>query len=524
MKKSGKTLHRRLLLLVALSVLSFVPLAKSGAQESDSSYRRLYDFLAGYLENDLELQKLSLTAESARLSLKSTQIDKGIDLSLSSGTVTLYSIDGKSYIDMEPSASLELPALNGTSVNASLPISIDDGEKTLSNGSLSLSTDIIGSTARSRSVTLMEAERALVEARRDVADRALNAEKDFYTQLKTLYGYAVTVLEKKSDLYDDDTTLRKLVAQGYSQTSSTYRTAYLTVQSDRRDVAEAQRKLERETAIFARKCGLDYQRSESAGDDSPNESEQAYRSALAFLPFAVPEVEGIDALSFDQESYAESESARWDKQIGALKRAADGDITLKASAEYTFNYTNTSARISSDTAGGGLSLEWKGLSAYAGVALPTGTSVLGMNGGASPTTEKTPVYKFSIGLSPAAFRQARIDREQDKLDMQLEDIALQTAADDYETDMLDRQTSLGDLEWARQSYSEEYDMYATLEKDMAEWYRQGIITASDYYDARDNRDKAALNLLINAVEYIIYNNETKLLFRTDGEGGGEKSE
>ena len=39
-----------------------------------------------------------------------------------------------------------------------------------------------------------------------------------------------------------------------------------------------------------------------------------------------------------------------------------------------------------------------------------------------------------------------------------------------------------------------------------------------------NRDKAALNLLINAVEYIIYNNETKLLFRTDGEGGGEKSE
>ena len=61
-------------------------------------------------------------------------------------------------------------------------------------------------------------------------------------------------------------------------------------------------------------------------------------------------------------------------------------------------------------------------------------------------------------------------------------------------------------------------MYEKLEKDMASWYRQGIVTENDYLDARDNCQKAAINLLVNAVDVILFNDETRLLFHTDDNG------
>jgi hypothetical protein len=58
-------------------------------------------------------------------------------------------------------------------------------------------------------------------------------------------------------------------------------------------------------------------------------------------------------------------------------------------------------------------------------------------------------------------------------------------------------------------------MYEKLANDMAVWYRQGIITENDYLDAKDNAAKAQINLLINAIDVILFNDETRLLFHTD---------
>ena len=55
-------------------------------------------------------------------------------------------------------------------------------------------------------------------------------------------------------------------------------------------------------------------------------------------------------------------------------------------------------------------------------------------------------------------------------------------------------------------------MYSQLEYDMDKWLEQGSVTKSDYLDAANNRDKAQMNILINAVEKIIYNNEVKMMF------------
>ena len=58
-------------------------------------------------------------------------------------------------------------------------------------------------------------------------------------------------------------------------------------------------------------------------------------------------------------------------------------------------------------------------------------------------------------------------------------------------------------------------MYKNLASDSEKWLSQGIITESDYLAAVNNREKAKINMLVNKVEQIIYNNEVKLLFVTE---------
>ena len=58
-----------------------------------------------------------------------------------------------------------------------------------------------------------------------------------------------------------------------------------------------------------------------------------------------------------------------------------------------------------------------------------------------------------------------------------------------------------------------------LVEDWKTAYR-GIID-SDYLDALNNKEKARLNIMINSIEQIIYNNEVKLLFTADSSKKGE---
>lgn len=83
--------------------------------------------------------------------------------------------------------------------------------------------------------------------------------------------------------------------------------------------------------------------------------------------------------------------------------------------------------------------------------------------------------------------------------------------------MVDQQQSLSDIIWSRQTNAETYEMYVRLEKDMAEYLKAGIITESEYLNAFANREQYRLQLLINDIDLIIYNNTTKLLFCRDEE-------
>lgn len=514
MQKRRRALQRKSILLVAFVGLftSVAVAVQDDAAEADGAYQRLYEFLAGYLARDLELQRLTLTAQSKQLALDASKISNGIALSLSTGTITVRSTGDGMRVSFEPQATLSLPLQNDTTVSADVPVTVVQGERSLSNAKLSVTTGIITGAVKSKRLAVLQAERAALEAERAAQDRALNAEKAFYSELKTLYGYAITAITERNDLLNASDSFRTLVIKEYSKESAQYRQSFLNLQGAVYDAVQAQRDLERGAANLARKCGISYPQPLTTETSTFDEIDLAFRAAMDFLPFAVPEVDGIDVLSFPETAYTATESALWEKQLAELKRDADYALTLKATGTYTFNDSS----VNSDTVGAGLSLDWNGLTATAGVAVPTGAKLLDSS---DASQEKQPVYTLSLGWTPNTRKQARISREQDAIDEQLEDIAIQSAADNYKTAVFDKQANLRDLQWSRHFYSEQLDMYTQLERDMKQWLDEGIVTRAAYFDTRNNRDKAQLNLLINAANFIIYNNETTLLFRIDSVQG-----
>ncbi len=488
--------------------------------------------LAGYLENDLQLKKYSITAESKALDLKSARIENGINVTLSTGEMKITTSSDKTRITVSPSVSVDVPQASDLSVSASFPLTINDGEKELENGSVSATIGIISDKAKQREVALLKAERELLEAERAVQERALSAEKEFYTSLKSLYNRAVSVLDAKDALYDDTTDLKVLEVQGYSKSSASYRQKNLEVMSDRRDVFEKQRILERETAVFAKKCGFELDRIQDSDskDDIVKLGDSAYESAISFLPseIAVPKEENI--FKYKKELYSATEQAVWDSYIGKLTRAADYEMELKFTGEYVFNdsfYSESGyvdgneIEYGSDSVGGKFTFSWRGISASAGAYFPTGKTLIGDK---SNDSTFNPYFALSLSIVPNEWRLAKITRQQYALDEKLEQIAIDSAAEDYETDILDKVSTFHDLKWTQLSNKEEYETYTQLESDMAKWLRQGVVTENDYLDAKNDKERARINILVNTVDFAVFNDDVKLLFTEDADSVDSKNQ
>ncbi len=481
--------------------------------------------LAGYLENDLQLKKYSITAESKALDLKSTKIENGISVSLSTGEMKIMTSSDKTRITVSPSVSVDIPQASDLSVSASFPLTIVDGDKEMEDGTISATIGIISDTAKQREVAILKAERELLEAERAVQERALSAEKEFYTNLKNLYNEAISVLDAKDSLYDDTTDLKVLEVQGYSKSSASYRQKNLEVMSDRRNVFEKQRAFERETAVFAKKCGLELTRISDPNADSKEDffksGDSAYESAISFLPSEISVQKEENIFKYNKELYSATEQAVWDKYIGDLTRAADYEMNLKFTGEYVFNdsFYSDSAYVDgseveygSDSVGGKLTFSWRGISASAGAYFPTGKTLIGDK---SNDSTFNPYFALSLSIVPNDWRLAKITRQQYQLDEKLEQIAVDSAEEDYETDILDKVSTFHDLKWTQISNKEEYETYTQLEADMAKWLKQGVVTQNDYLDAKNDKERARINILVNNIDFAVFNDEVKLLFTDD---------
>lgn len=470
---------------VVFILTSFSVLA---AQES------LEKLLLGYFQNSLALQELSGKVDKAILNSKSTSISNGMNISLSTGSIAFSFGNGGSF-NFSPNASLGIPAARNLRFTASSNVSARNGEGEVKNTSLGVSVDIYSSVREEREIALLKSERALLEARRDLQNGFVNMESEFYTKLKNLFEIASKIITAQKSLYEHRLEFDELRVQGYSAASSKYRLKQMEVASDEHDVEIYRHKLERETKIFAQECGMKYD----------------FSDAMEFLPTKIPEVVATDVLDFDEENFAETESALWTNKINSKIREADKAFSLSVNAGYTFantvNSFMTNAMEYGDTIDIGSALTWHktGLQASAGVSFPTDFGNF------------NPLYKLSFSFVPNQFRLADIQKKIEKVDETLELVAIESARKNYETALVAQQSSLEELQWAARTNAESFETYSQLESDTASWYQRGIITESEYRSAQVNKENYRIRILINALDLIIYNNKTATLFTRDEE-------
>ena len=451
--------------------------------------------LSDYLANDLELKRLSLELKKTLLSAKSTSIDNGIDIQLSSGTATFTFSENDSYVKFQPNAKMTVPQASNLTFSTSTKVtkSGQEDETKVDDTKFSLSADIISGSLLTRKLNLKKADRQVLEARRKLQDYALTSEINYYKQLRSLLDTSSSIISAQRSMYDDTIDFEEIKAKGYDPRSTKYREAEMDVISDRRNVETKIHKLERDCAVFASKCNAEFKPGTLPKD---------------FLPTEIPVVEGVDILSFDKENYKKIESAKWNQEIAALGRKADKNFTLSASAGYTIKNSDTKTssdkeKEASDTVDAGLQATFSGLS------LGAGTSI--------PTSGESPVYTVTASINPNKFRKLSIKKKQNQMNEQEEEIEIQAALNTYEEDVIDRQRSLSDLYWTKQTNKESYEMYISFAQDMKKNLDNGLITESEYLYAYANRELYRIKLLINDIDILIYNNEVKLLFCRDSE-------
>ena len=453
---------------------------------------RTADLLEGYLNNSLTVKKLTLSLKDRMLSRKSTGISNGIAVQLSSGSVVINTA-GDGSVSLRPSASVGYPAARNLKLGVSSNISFADGKNSGSSTSLSLSLDIYSSVMDERNITLLKADRSVLEARRSLADGLVKQEQAFYSELKSLFDAAAKLTSAENTLWEDKLSFRELKVKGYEATSLKYRQADTRVRTDEHNVSNYRRDLEKDVKVFARKCGVEYRA------DDP----------LDWLPVDIPQVEGLDIRSFREEDYSAVESAVWTNRLNTLSRKADKRFSLAANGGYTFD--NSSAR-GSDTVDGGLDFNMAGgaLAAGAGVSVPVTRNSAGDN-------SHSPVYTMNLSLNPTKFLTDNIARQQQGIAEEQELLDIRSARDEWEQKVVEKQESLENLLWNKKGNEESYELYRSLEADTLKWYKAGIVNEGEYRTALTNMRTYKIQTIINDLEMLMYNAEVKLLFVRDYE-------
>ncbi len=456
----------------------------------------LQELLATYVANHREIQTIMIQLEQQQLSHESTMVSHGIKLNLSTGNFSI----GSSQIRGEPSISVSMPKLNGTYLEASFPLQFDLNKEAstvaasagassgsgLQGASISVGTEIIGNSGKNSQLSILKANRSLQEAQRKIQEQALAVEKEFYSKIKELYSSYGNLLSTKDSVYTKELDLAVLQVQGYSPTSTRYRTKEMEVLSARRNVDKQQRNFQRELELFAQKCGLEPQQL-SMENLSPSAELLAGTGILEKLP-----LEGV-------ERYTAMESAQWNLAATQLEMDANAPLTLSAEAGYTYKNQNAGAS-QADTVQGALVLQGFGGRLSSGVSVP-------LEG-----EQKTPSAQISLSWSPNDMKTQSLQKSQRELSLQLAQLKILDAEEKYQQAAEDALLTWEDLLWSRQVALEELQLYQQLAQDTTNLYDRGMTTETEFNQAITNRDKAQIQCQIADLELLLHYIGTRQLF------------
>lgn len=447
----------------------------------------LSQLLSGYLANDVELKKLTLDVQKTALSFQISEINNGFDITLSTGTMSFSAENGSLTYSVNPSVKATLPEARNLSFSASSDININSSSKTMKNTALSVSADIISPDKTKRDVTLLQAEHELLSAKRKVQQRALTLEKSFYSEIKLLYENAQSIFSAKNSLYDDTIKFEQIKAEGYLSGSSTYKLSQMSVLSDERNVATANRVFAHNVAVFYRKCGAAVP---AANEDAP----------LKMVPVIKKTETYEKARNFPAETYKTIADALWSHEINVQSRSAP-NFALSANGGYTFK----NSRTDSDSVDAGLSADLSGLKLSTGVNVPVNNK------------KSSPSVTLSATASPNTRRISKLEKKQQDIANEQELLVIDSAYEAYEESCTECDENLEDLLWQLKTNRENYNMYQNLEKELQGWYKEGYIRKSEYLSAKNNRDLYGVKCIMNELDLVMYNNTVKLLFYFDDE-------
>lgn len=462
------------LIIFSSIITMIVPLF---ALETHSTQELFYS----YLKNDSDIRNLTIEAEKSQLSYDSTKLNNGFDITLSTGTIKLSTTGSNSSLNISGAGvTATVPQAQNLKLSTSTSMDITNGENQSSSTRLSLSADIISGNSITRKISLMKAERTLLEAKRKLENAALTAEKSFYNELKSLLNSTSSLITAESNLYKDTIDFESTKAKGYSTSSSTYRLAQMKVISDQHDIESQKRELARDYMIFYKKCGLEITLDENT-------------DFYSLIPTDLQKVTALNIEDFDADKFSTTEKALWNHEINSLSRSAEKNFTLSANGGYTF-------KTAGDTVDAGLSSTIGGVNLSAGISVPVSGE------------SKDPTYTLSATISPMTFLKNKNKQKTNDLTEEQELLEIENARSEYETTVMEKKQKLMELDWTKSTNQESYEMYQELEKEMKQYYQQGIIKESEYRSAEVNVKNYKVKLASNEIDYIIYNNELQTLF------------
>ena len=454
--------------------------------------------LASYLENDADLKNLALELKKSELNRESTQIDKGFTIKLSTGDMTIKFGDDTS-VSVKPGVNATIPALNNLGIDVSTDLSVQNGQTSFNGASAKVSVDIISDKTANRKISLLKSDRSVLEAERNLSSKAIDKEKSFYQSLSKLLSSISSIVQKKNSLIDDQNSFEKIKLEGYAVTSQSYIKAEMKVLSSERELESAIHTLINDYKLFYMNCGY-----ELDIDDNTD--------LTSLIPDDIPVVEAVDITQYKAENYTQVESNLYNQSMNQMSRDASTKLTLSANGGYTYRNNNGTG---SNTVSAGVSGSYEGLSLSASVnySIASGSSSnTGGPGAGAASSTSYPSLTLGLSYTPQTSKKNKIQDQLTQIAIEQENAKVASSYNSYENAVKEKLIKLEDIKWNEETNNRNYEMYASVEKNMKDYYNRGLISEKDYALAQINTMQAYVKQLTNRIDLIVYNDEVKAMF------------
>jgi outer membrane protein TolC len=474
-------MQKRFYLILTHTILFlFLVTGIYGESASENSSPAIDELLKGYVASDVQLQELKIKVQEAALAHQKTAIQYGLNVQFNSGSVSYTTGQGSfvNSISFSPSFTVEIPSLSNTEFTVSAPVSQGEITKT----SVGVSLDLLPSSGEKNKLALEKVERAYLEACRNVENRLITVEIAFWNELKSLYDSAAAVSDAADELITQQITFQSIQAQGYAITSSKYRSTQMALKTKEHTLEEKKRLLQMELSKFSLDCGLE-------------------PDVLAQLSPLSSEIEPVVLLTitdFDSNTYKELESTVWTNQYN--QRVRDNDTDFSLSFEGGFAHVNSTGE---NTVNAGFSASYKGVETGLGVSVPL------------DTVNKNPSLTFSLSWDLNSTKTESLSAKEKEYEATLEELSIVSAQKAYEENVQNKITEKVNLEWKLATQLEEYELYKELYADSSAWYDDGLISYTEFLQAKNNYEQSYYNLQIVYLERKVYNLEITKLFIGD---------